>query len=52
MVTANLAAALRGLGYVQRFGVGLPLAKKLLGSRLDFEVKPGYISAIIRRRGQ
>ena len=44
----NLAEALRALGYVQRFGAGLSIARKLLGDRLRFEVQPGFVAAIIR----
>lgn len=43
----NLAEALRALGYVQRFGAGIAIARKALGSRLRFDVKPGHVAAII-----
>ncbi len=43
----NLAEALRALGYVQRFGAGIAIARKELGSRLRFEVQPGVVAAII-----
>lgn len=43
----NLAEALRALGYVQRFGAGIAIARKLLGNRLRFEVQPGVVAAII-----
>lgn len=43
----NLAEALRALGFVQRFGAGIAIARKLLGTRLDFQVQPGFIAAII-----
>jgi len=43
----NLAEALRALGYVQRFGAGIAIARKALGDRLSFEVQPGVIAAII-----
>jgi ATP-dependent DNA helicase RecG len=44
----NLAEALRALGYVQRFGAGIALARKALGNRLRFEVQPGAVAAIIQ----
>lgn len=44
----NLAEALRALGYVQRFGAGIAIARKALGGRLDFEVQPGVVAAIIQ----
>jgi len=44
----NLAEALRALGYVQRFGLGISLARKALGQRLRFEVQPGVVAAIIQ----
>jgi ATP-dependent DNA helicase RecG len=44
----NLAEALRALGYVQRFGAGIAIARKMLGERLDFEVQPGVVAAIVR----
>jgi ATP-dependent DNA helicase RecG len=44
----NLAEALRALGYVQRFGAGIAIARKALGERLHFEVQPGFVAAIIR----
>lgn len=43
----NLAEALRALGYVQRFGAGLAIARKSLGPRLRFEVQPGHIAALV-----
>lgn len=43
----NLAEALRALGYVQRFGAGIAIARKELGSRLRFEVQSGVVAAII-----
>jgi ATP-dependent DNA helicase RecG len=45
----NLAEALRALGFVQRFGAGLAIARKALGARLRFEVQPGFVAAIINR---
>ncbi|MGB4468703.1 MAG: ATP-binding protein [Azovibrio sp.] len=44
----NLAEALRALGYVQRFGAGIAIARKALGQRLCFEVQPGVVAAIIQ----
>jgi ATP-dependent DNA helicase RecG len=43
----NLAEALRALGYVQRFGAGIGIARKMLGKRLDFEVQPSVVAVII-----
>jgi ATP-dependent DNA helicase RecG len=45
----NLAEALRALGFVQRFGAGLAIARKALGARLRFDVQPGFVAAIIDR---
>lgn len=45
----NLAEALRALGFVQRFGAGIVIARKALGDRLRFEVQPGFIAAIIAK---
>jgi ATP-dependent DNA helicase RecG len=44
----NLAEALRALGYVQRFGAGIAIARKALGGRLRFEVQPGFVAAIVQ----
>lgn len=44
----NLAEALRALGYVQRFGAGIAIARKTLGQRLRFEVQPSVVAAIIK----
>lgn len=43
----NLAEALRALGYVQRFGAGIAIARKALGPRLHFEVQRGVVAAIV-----
>lgn len=43
----NLAEALRALGYVQRFGAGIAIARKALRQRLRFEVQPGFVAAIV-----
>lgn len=45
----NLAEALRALGFVQRFGAGISIARRALGARLRFEVQPGFVAAIIRK---
>ena len=47
----NLAEALRALGFVQRFGAGIAIARKALGERLRFEVQPGFVAAIIAKGG-
>lgn len=47
----NLAEALRALGFVQRFGAGIAIARKMLGERLRFEVQPGFIAAIVTKGG-
>lgn len=44
----NLAEALRALGYVQRFGAGIAIARKALGDRLQFEVQLGFVAAIVK----
>lgn len=44
----NLAEALRALGYVQRFGAGIAIARKALGQRLHFEVQPSVVAAIVQ----
>lgn len=43
----NLAEALRALGFVQRFGAGIALARKALGNRLHFDVQQGFVAAIV-----
>jgi hypothetical protein len=40
--------ALRALGYLQRFGAGMAIARKVLGPRLSFEVQPGFVAAIVK----
>ena len=45
----NLAEALRALGYVQRFGAGIPIARKCFSQRLRFEVQPSVVAAIISK---
>ncbi len=44
----NLAEALRALGYVQRFGAGIAIARKALGDRLRFEVELAFVAAIVQ----
>ena len=46
----NLAEAMRALGYVQRFGAGIAIARKALGERLSFAVQPGVVTVSIRGR--
>jgi len=50
----HLAEAMKNLGYVQRFGVGIFLARKELEKNgnppLQFKVEASYVLAIIRRR--
>lgn len=50
----HLAEAMKNLGYVQRFGIGIPTAKKELkknGNPLaEFSIEDSYISVIIRRQ--
>ena len=50
----HLAEAMRNLGYVQRFGVGIQLARKALGENanpdLEFDVQDNYILATLRAR--
>ncbi len=44
----NLAEALRALGFVQRFGAGIAIARRHLGDRLRFEVEPGHVAAFVQ----
>jgi ATP-dependent DNA helicase RecG len=48
----NLAEALRVLGFVQRYGVGIPTARRELerngNPAPEFTVEPTYVSAIVR----
>ena len=50
----NLAAVLKDLGYVQRFGFGIALARRELERNgnppIDFRVENSYVAAILRRR--
>lgn len=45
----NLAEALRALGYVQRFGAGIVIARKHFGARLQFRVQASSVVVVIRR---
>jgi ATP-dependent DNA helicase RecG len=50
----HLAEALKNLGYVQRFGVGIALARRALKANgnpdLEYEVEDAHVLAILRRR--
>jgi ATP-dependent DNA helicase RecG len=50
----HLAEAMGNLGYVQKFGVGIALARKALADNgnppPEFDVPDGYVVAIVRRR--
>ena len=50
----NLAEALRNLGHVQRFGVGISTANKVLVDNgnppVEFKLEQGFVMAIIRRQ--
>jgi ATP-dependent DNA helicase RecG len=50
----HLAEAIKNLGYVQRFGVGIAIARKELEKNgnppLEYQVEQGHILAIIRKR--
>jgi ATP-dependent DNA helicase RecG len=50
----HLAEALKNLGYVQRFGLGIPLARQELEKNgnppLTFDVQETSVLAILRRR--
>ncbi len=50
----NLAEAMKVLGYVQRFGVGIPNARRLLRENgnpdLEFHVEDHFIQVVIRGR--
>ncbi|MBW7859029.1 MAG: putative DNA binding domain-containing protein [Leptonema sp. (in: Bacteria)] len=43
----NLAESLRALGFIQRFGAGIVLAKKQLGNRLSFKVTTTTVTVVI-----
>jgi len=50
----HLAEAMKNLGYVQKFGVGIAIAREELRRNgnppLKFEVEDTYVLAIVRRR--
>lgn len=50
----HLAEAMKNLGYVQRFGVGIQLARKELEKNgnpaLEFKVEDSHVLAIVRKR--
>ncbi|MBI3281945.1 MAG: putative DNA binding domain-containing protein [Acidobacteria bacterium] len=50
----HLAEAMRNLGYVQRFGAGIPIARRELQHNgnppLEFRVEDTHVVAIVRRR--
>jgi ATP-dependent DNA helicase RecG len=50
----HLAEAMKVLGYVQRFGVGIPLARQELEKNasppLEFVVEAAHVMALVRRR--
>ncbi|MBX9791096.1 MAG: putative DNA binding domain-containing protein [Pirellulales bacterium] len=50
----HVAEAMRNLGYIQRFGVGIALARKLLvengNPQLDFDIQPNHVLVSIRSR--
>ncbi len=43
----NLAESLRALGFVQRFGSGIAIARRSLGERLSFHVHSGHVIAVV-----
>ena len=51
----QIGEAMKALGYVQRFGVGIPIARRELEKNgnppLEFTVEPTSVLATIRRRG-
>ena len=52
----NLAEAMKVLGFVQKFGVGIATARRLLRDNsqadLEFVVEDNFIQAILRERTQ
>ena len=50
----HLAEAMKYLGYVQRFGMGIPLARRALVENgnppLEFQVEEAHLLAVMRRR--
>jgi ATP-dependent DNA helicase RecG len=51
----HLAEAMRVLGYVQRFGLGIQIARQMLADNgnppPEFDVEQNFILALVRRRG-
>ncbi len=51
----NLSEAMKVLGFVQRFGIGIPLAQKSLEENgnppAEFQVKSNNVLAVLRRKG-
>lgn len=50
----HIAEALKNLGFVQRFGFGIPIAEKALAANgnppIEFQITPNSVLAIVRRR--
>jgi len=50
----TLAEAMKALGFVQRFGLGIPLARRELSRNgnpsLEFQVEPTSVLASVKRR--
>ena len=50
----NLAEAMKTLGYVQRFGVGIPIAKQQLAAaghpEPEFDISDNFVSVTVRAR--
>ncbi|MEM7128476.1 MAG: ATP-binding protein [Chloroflexota bacterium] len=50
----HIAEALKNLGFVQRFGFGIPIAEKALSANgnpsIEFQIAPNNVLAIVRRR--
>ena len=51
----NLAESMKTLGYVQRFGVGIPIAKRQLAAaghpEPEFDISDHFVSVTVRGRG-
>lgn len=49
-----IAEAMRALGYVQRFGAGLPIAARSMADNgnppIEFDPTPSYVSVVVRRK--
>ncbi|MBF0180174.1 MAG: putative DNA binding domain-containing protein [Magnetococcales bacterium] len=50
----NLAEAMKSLGFVQRFGVGIRMARKAMlengNPEIEFDVRPNHVMSTLRRR--